>query len=133
MSWKKVELIEGEPVVFVGVYALRWRAEWGEPSVGFVPDDDSEVNALSARLAIAVEALDNLTGLISTLKKHLSSDGEYSISRTDKENMCMGEVLMLGDLLEKIDAIVAKAALEKISETQKELKDTSDTEKAGDK
>ena len=57
MSWKKVELIEGEPVVFVGVYALRWRAEWGEPSVGFVPDDDSEVNALSARLAIAVEAL----------------------------------------------------------------------------
>ena len=76
----------------------------------------SEKDFLSARLAIAVEALDTLTGLVNKLKSHLSTDGEYSISRTDKENMRMGEVLMLGDLLKKIDAIVAKAALEKIKE-----------------
>jgi hypothetical protein len=30
--WKKVELEEGVPVVYLAVYALRWQPEWGEPS-----------------------------------------------------------------------------------------------------
>jgi hypothetical protein len=33
--WAAVELMEGEPIVFVGVHAVKWQQEWGEPSVGF--------------------------------------------------------------------------------------------------
>ena len=34
--WQQVELVEGEPVVYVGVHAIRWRSEWGVPTVGFI-------------------------------------------------------------------------------------------------
>ena len=34
--YKQVELKEGIEVQYLGVYILRWRPEWGEPSVGFV-------------------------------------------------------------------------------------------------
>ena len=55
--YKRVELIEGEPVVFVGVHALRWHQEWGEPSVGFLdaPEIDEKIASLEARLAEALE------------------------------------------------------------------------------
>lgn len=36
MLYKQVELKEGVPVQYLGVYVLRWRPEWGEPTVGFV-------------------------------------------------------------------------------------------------
>jgi hypothetical protein len=38
-----VDLVEGTPVQYVGVYVLSWRPEWGRPEVGFVeyePEDD---------------------------------------------------------------------------------------------
>ena len=55
--YKRVELIEGEPVVFVGVHALRWHQEWGEPSVGFLdaPEIDEKIASLESRLAEALE------------------------------------------------------------------------------
>jgi len=34
--YKRVELSEGQPVHFVGVYVTRWQREWGNPTVGFV-------------------------------------------------------------------------------------------------
>lgn len=41
--WKLIEPLEdGVPVVFVGVHALRWRPEWGEPRVGFIQADDND-------------------------------------------------------------------------------------------
>ena len=43
MTFKLIENPqEGEPVQFLGVYCLRWRPEWGEPSVAFVEDDETE-------------------------------------------------------------------------------------------
>lgn len=40
--YKQVELKDGVIVQYVGVYVLRWRQEWGEPTVGFVEVDDEE-------------------------------------------------------------------------------------------
>ena len=34
-AWKMVELKEGNELVFVGVHAVAWKQEWGEPKVGF--------------------------------------------------------------------------------------------------
>lgn len=34
--YRRVELVEGQPVQFLAVYALRWQPEWGEPQAGFV-------------------------------------------------------------------------------------------------
>jgi len=42
MTWKMVELEEGTPVVYVGVYVLHWRPEWGQPDVGFVSEEHDE-------------------------------------------------------------------------------------------
>lgn len=40
-TYKLVDLEEGTPVQYLGVYALKWRPEMGEPSVGFVEVDDT--------------------------------------------------------------------------------------------
>jgi hypothetical protein len=40
--YKAVEIKDGnstEPVQYVGVYALNWQREWGEPEWGFVEHD----------------------------------------------------------------------------------------------
>ena len=37
-----VELVEGVPVQYVGVYVLHWKPEWGKPEVGFVEEDTQE-------------------------------------------------------------------------------------------
>jgi hypothetical protein len=42
--FKVVEPKEGVDVQFVGVYVLRWNPEWGEPTVGFIEVDESELN-----------------------------------------------------------------------------------------
>jgi hypothetical protein len=44
--YKRVELKEGSPVQYVGVYVTRWQPEWGEPQVGFVESDYSLFDAL---------------------------------------------------------------------------------------
>jgi hypothetical protein len=49
--YKRVELREGEPVLFVGVHILRWRFdEWGEPKVAFVEAEPDDKDATIARL-----------------------------------------------------------------------------------
>ena len=35
MLVESVELKEGIPVQWMGVYALKWQPEWGQPTVGF--------------------------------------------------------------------------------------------------
>ncbi len=42
--YKEVELKEGNPVQYVGVYLLRWRQEWGQPTIGFEQDEDFEAS-----------------------------------------------------------------------------------------
>ena len=34
--YRAVPLEDGEYVQYVGVYVLKWRAEWGKPTIGFV-------------------------------------------------------------------------------------------------
>lgn len=41
---EKVELSEGVEVQWVGVYALKWRPEWGYPTVGFREVIEANVN-----------------------------------------------------------------------------------------
>ena len=41
--YKRVELKEGEYVQFLGVHALDWRWEWGEPTNAFVEADLTEL------------------------------------------------------------------------------------------
>lgn len=38
-------LRNGEPVQYLGVYALRWRPEWGPPQVGFVEAKEEDDHA----------------------------------------------------------------------------------------
>ena len=33
--YEAIEIKEGEPVQYLGVYVLDWRAEWGQPAIGF--------------------------------------------------------------------------------------------------
>jgi hypothetical protein len=42
-TYKMIEMREykDEPIQFVGVYVLRWRQEWGQPTAGFVMDDEA--------------------------------------------------------------------------------------------
>jgi len=54
MKYIRVELSEGVPVQFLGVYALRWQPEWGQPSVGFIEAEDD--NELAAALAAKDQA-----------------------------------------------------------------------------
>lgn len=42
-AWKRVELIDGDYVTFVGVHALAWEQHWGPPEVAFNRWDDMPV------------------------------------------------------------------------------------------
>lgn len=42
VAWKTVDLEEGNMLVFVGVHAVAWKQEWGEPKVGFTRWNDEE-------------------------------------------------------------------------------------------
>lgn len=35
-----IEVDEDTPVTYVGVYTMKWRPEWGQPTVMFAPVDD---------------------------------------------------------------------------------------------
>ena len=47
--------------------------------------------------------MDDLISSILELKKLLGPEGEYSITRSNGESMNLPEVIMIGDVLEKID------------------------------
>jgi hypothetical protein len=39
-SWRLIpDPTEGEPVVYVGVHAVRWQPEWGNPTVAFIQNE----------------------------------------------------------------------------------------------
>ena len=48
MLYKRVDLPSDEPVVFVGVYVLRW-GKADEPTVAFVEASDEDIQAEVAR------------------------------------------------------------------------------------
>ena len=62
--FKAIEMsnYKDEPLKYVGVYVLRWRPEWGEPTVGFVDDDDKEdeLAAITAERDALREALNKI-------------------------------------------------------------------------
>ena len=44
--YKRVDVCEGVPVQYVGVYVTQWRPEWGQPTAMFVEvEDDDPVHA----------------------------------------------------------------------------------------
>ena len=44
--YKRVQLEDGQPVQFDGVYVIRWKPEWGQPTVGFVEAEYTLEDAL---------------------------------------------------------------------------------------
>jgi len=69
---------EGIPVQFVGVYLLKWRQEWGEPSDCFV--EDNTLEEVARRLLIVrdligdfriVAAVNELKDILDGINKSL--------------------------------------------------------------
>lgn len=70
MLYKRLEMNEYEEVQFVGVYVLRWKPEWGQPTEMFreAQGDEMleaarqlpEVKALTSALLSAQTALDHI-------------------------------------------------------------------------
>ena len=42
VKYKMVDLKDGVIVQYVGVYVLKWKPEWGQPSVGFVEINEED-------------------------------------------------------------------------------------------
>ena len=60
VRYKRVELEEGVPVQFLGIYATRWPFDSGvEPTVGFIEDDED---------AVYEERIKELEGQLQTAK-----------------------------------------------------------------
>lgn len=56
--YKRIELKEGEPVLFVGVHILRWQFdEWGEPTFACVEAEPDDKDATIAKLTAQRDAL----------------------------------------------------------------------------
>jgi len=51
MLLKTVELTEGALVLFVGVHAVEWKHEWGEPTVGAVELGDEDLAEMKRQCA----------------------------------------------------------------------------------
>lgn len=64
----------------------------------------AEQDAARAEVARLKAALTALSKPVNELKYHLSKDGEFSICRTDKEDMGWGDTMVLGKIVEDIDA-----------------------------
>ena len=48
--YKRYDMDEETPVQYVGVYTLKWRPEWGEPSVMFAEANETEIIRLFIEL-----------------------------------------------------------------------------------
>lgn len=86
--YKRVEPTEGTVLQFVGVYVTRWQPEWGEPTVGFVGDDELQA---AAREAVP-QLLDECERLRAALLEHAKS--RYGVSRVmSVETFCIEDKL----------------------------------------
>lgn len=76
MRYKRVELEEGVPVQFLGIYATRWPFDSGvEPTVGFIEDDEEleerherEYGEWEESLRIAGKRIEELEGQLQVAK-----------------------------------------------------------------
>ena len=79
--YKQVELKDGQPLQFLGVYSLRWLSEWGEPTVGFLEVDyrlDDALNDL-ASVQLCGEASEVRTEIEDILRK-LTSETQAQLT-----------------------------------------------------
>jgi hypothetical protein len=83
MSWKLIEPLEdGTPVVYVGVHAVKWRREWGIPSVGFIENDASEL----AQVKAENERLREILEVCNINVTNVSTDRTGEVDNTDSED-----------------------------------------------
>lgn len=78
MIYKMVDLVEGTPMQYVGVYLLKWRQEWGQPEVGFVEDDETaaDIAQLRARIVELRKAYDTAKIIIQWV---IGLNGKYPL------------------------------------------------------
>lgn len=69
--YKQVELKDGQPLQFLGVYSLRWLSEWGEPTVGFL-EVDYRLNDALDDLA-SVQLIDNTGSEADDVRKEIEN------------------------------------------------------------
>jgi hypothetical protein len=58
--------------------------------------------------SFAVGAVNELVEAVEVLRQHLDNDGEYSICRSDHKPMGLGEVIGVGEAMERIDRALIK-------------------------
>ena len=91
MTFKLINMEEykDEPLQFVGVYVLKWRPEWGEPTAGFVDDDETderieELQANKRELRAEIAALTSERDRLRLLARRLLNnlpDWEIELAR----------------------------------------------------
>jgi len=69
MLYKEVELVDGNPVQYVGVHVVRWKSEWGDPSIGFTETDNLEELLQNAYMAGFSQGTAQNIGTTSALEK----------------------------------------------------------------
>jgi hypothetical protein len=63
---------------------------------------------------------------VTVLKNHLGEDGNYTIARIDRANLELWEIVVLGDLMEKIDLALDRCGFLTEGETVTELLDAAE-------
>lgn len=81
MAYKKVELADGVPVMFLGVYVLRWLPQWGSPTVGFVDISYNLDNALSD--LYGVQLIDNTASEADIAQKEIEAIFRKLVGETE--------------------------------------------------
>ena len=80
--YRSYQVNEDTPVQFAGVYVLRWRKEWGEPTILFGEighDDVALVGIRRAALAEAVECCITFAAESDTIRDEQAA---ISLART---------------------------------------------------
>lgn len=88
----------------------------------------AKLRAENARLRTELAAL---IAEVKKLKAHLSPDGEYAIRRADGGAMLITETMLLGGIMDNIDAMLELDVTPQELSTRKERKESNDGNKAG--
>ena len=108
-----------EPLQFVGVYVLKWRPEWGEPTAGFVDDDetDERIEELQANKRELRAELAALTSERDRLREALNIADEF-YHEVERAVRVGGGLRRANEIWERM--IQARAALDKDGEERNE-------------
>ena len=87
--FKAVELKDGADVQYVGVYILKWRPEWGKPTIGFIeyesPEEEFDRIEDLEKARTALREIDRLNRVNNDLGAYLSAMAEWGLGELDEK------------------------------------------------